>query len=293
MGISRAEAVVQRVLAMSESEVSDTVTGLLASFAGRHSDLRATFREHVEFVAHRLPGGVLDEGLSIDRIDLIGACLTHEYAIEAAALCNPSIVAHPSQDGCAPGELRVVMTLRAVGEGHVSSLEFRTGVLAPDGEIRIDEPGRCLDTGTTTDLAMSVEFLRASLDQHGYAVAAESVLRLLPSTFTPADLDAVLASNALDSPGRERSDGLLARIRRTAASSYRRHFAEDADLSAVRHRAAQSGGEPWHRGCPSGELHRRGRRRRLRGHVHGLRRTARGAALDPHARLPDLRCRPR
>ena len=244
-GISRAEAVLERVLAMPEAEVTATVDGVLASFAGRHEDLRATFREHVEFVAHRLPSGALDQGLTQDRMDLIGACLTHEYSVEAAALCNPSIVAHPTQDGCAEGELRFVLTLRAVGEGHVSSLEFRTGVLGADAEVRIDEPSRCLVTGRTTDLAMSVDFLRDSLDQHGDAVAAESVLRLLPSTFTPVDLDAVLASNALDSPGRERSDGLLARIRRTAASSYRRSFAEHDELSArviVPHSQAESHG---------------------------------------------------
>ena len=84
--------------------------------------------------------------LSGERIDLIGAYLTQEYAIEGAALFNPSIVAHPDQSGRDADELRFVMSVRAVGEGHWSSVEFRTGVLGADHEVRIDEPGRLLST---------------------------------------------------------------------------------------------------------------------------------------------------
>jgi hypothetical protein len=70
---------------------------------------------------------------------VIGAYFTHEYSPEAAALCNPSMAAHPDQTGLAPGQLRFVMTVRCVGEGHLSAIGFRTGVLGPGagfGELR-------------------------------------------------------------------------------------------------------------------------------------------------------------
>ena len=81
---------------------------------------------------------------------LIGAYFTHEYSVEAAALFNPSIVPAPDQSGLARGSLRFVMSLRAVGEGHLSSIEFRTGVLDADGGIAIDEPGTTLVGGRRT-----------------------------------------------------------------------------------------------------------------------------------------------
>ncbi|WEK43214.1 MAG: glycoside hydrolase family 130 protein [Candidatus Sphingomonas colombiensis] len=78
--------------------------------------------------------------IASDYARLIGACFTEEYAFEAAALFNPSIIAHPSQHDVAPGGLRFILSLRAVGEGHVSSIIFRTGYIAPDGGLRIDPP---------------------------------------------------------------------------------------------------------------------------------------------------------
>ena len=69
---------------------------------------------------------------------LIGAYFLHEYSFEAAALFNPSIVAHPDQSGVPGGERRFILSLRAVGEGHVSSLTFRSGLLAADGAVTVD-----------------------------------------------------------------------------------------------------------------------------------------------------------
>lgn len=227
-GISRAEAVVQRLVSMPEADVEKTLAATLSAHSGRHADLPASFREHFQLVAHRLPSGV---GISSDRADLIGAYLTHEYAIEAAALFNPSIAAHPDQDGLAPGDLRFVMTARAVGEGHVSSLEFRSGVLSADDVVQLDEAGTRLTTGRVTQSTTSTEFLREALDEDGDAVTAQSVLGRLPEHFTPRELEDVLASSELDSPRRRGPGGLLERIRSRAASSYELTFASTSDLS--------------------------------------------------------------
>ncbi len=227
-GISRAESVVDRIMALSEAEVAVALSSVLASFAGRHSDLEQTFREHFALVAHRVPTW---PDLTRDRITLIGAYLTHEYSIEGAALFNPAIVAHPDQSGCHDGELRFLMSVRAVGEGHISSVEFRTGIVGPDDVITLDVPGGDLSTGVVTPGLMSVAFLREALDLHGDAFNAESLLQHLPEMFLPSELEEVLASTALDSPLGSGSDGLLERIRRTAASTYRLRFSAGYQLS--------------------------------------------------------------
>jgi predicted GH43/DUF377 family glycosyl hydrolase len=227
-GISRADSVVDRLVTMPEQDVDRTLAATLAAHSGRHADLRASFREHYQLVAHRIP---LAAGISSARADLIGAFLTHEYAIEAAALFNPSIAAHPDQGGLAAGELRFVMTARAVGEGHVSSLEFRTGVLAANDVVRLDEARTRLTTGRMTQEPMSTEFLRDALDEDGDAITAQSVLGRLPDHFTPEELEDVLASSEQDSPRRGGPDGLLERIRRMAASSYELTFPRTSDLS--------------------------------------------------------------
>ena len=105
-------------------------TTSLTRFAGRHRDLHATFRRHADELADRLDP---DRALTESRMLLLGATFTSEYAIEGAALCNPSIVAHPDQDGTPAGSLRFVMSVRGIGEGHRSSIGFRTGVVDATG----------------------------------------------------------------------------------------------------------------------------------------------------------------
>ncbi len=157
-GKPRARAVIDRVLALSEQEVEQTLARTLARFSDGHRDLAGTLERNFDAVA-RQAGAEIRTGTARRR--LIGAYFTQEYALEAAALFNPSIVAHPDQAGCQPGEIRFVMSLRAVGEGHLSSIEFRTGTIDADSAIRFDSPGRQLDTGQTRWAAASsyaVEF---------------------------------------------------------------------------------------------------------------------------------------
>ena len=220
-GISRAESVIDRILAMDDADVESTLISTVLAFDSRHSDLLSVFRAHFALVQHRLPlAGVNPGAVDQSRRDLIGAFFTQEYAIEGAALFNPSIVAHPDQANLAPGPLRYIMSARAVGEGHVSSVEFRTGVISPNRILDVEPPGRLLTAGSIRPLPISREFLSESLSRQGDAASAESVLRLLPDEFTPDQLEAVLKSSEADSPRRDAQDGLLERIRRTAESSF-------------------------------------------------------------------------
>lgn len=134
---SRVQSLLQRVSQLSEEEVERQLHRVIASFKSRHSDIRKTLEENFATVR----SGFALPNLSSARQLLIGAYFTSEYSFASAALFNPSIVPHPNQDRLTPGQQRFLMSLRAVGEGHVSSIVFRTGVVDADGSIRIDATG--------------------------------------------------------------------------------------------------------------------------------------------------------
>ena len=215
-----------RVVALDDDEVDRQLAGLRADFGSRHPDIDATFDEHFELVAHQLPDPA---ALSAARRALIGAFSTQEFAVEAAALFNPSMVAHPDQRGIAPGDLRFLMSARAVGEGHISCVVFRTGVITADGVV-VDEPGRLLGTGRTSASLVSREFVREALAKDG-TEHADPILRLLRRHFAVNHLD--LAEVALH----DHQDALLRaqhaieRIREIAAGHYRLTFAKNRAIA--------------------------------------------------------------
>jgi hypothetical protein len=102
---------------------------IMADFSRRHEDIGHIFERHLNVVKDYLPR---DKMLSDVQRALIGAYFTKEYSIESAALFNPSIVPHPDQSHLKKGSLRFIMSLRATGEGHISSIVFRSGVLDRD-----------------------------------------------------------------------------------------------------------------------------------------------------------------
>ncbi len=227
-GLSRAQAVINRVLAMSEEVVAETLGETLALFEDRHRNLDAILRKHFTVAAsHRVPDR---EYLPADRAALIGAYFTQEYSVESAALLNPSLVAHPNQDGLAPGELRFVMSARAVGEGHISSLEFRTGVLDADGGLRVDDPGRHLETGEPSLRPLSRSFLAGVLAERADMREAEHVLSLLPES-VDADAVARVQMMVARDPTRRSASAVVDRIRWVLDCNYRIVFAPDVPLA--------------------------------------------------------------
>src|SRR6267154_849330 len=126
-----------RVMALPEQDVGALLQEVLAEFAERHQQTKDLFLARYESVQKSL---LTNQRISEQRKLLIGAYFTNEYALEAAALFNPSIVPHPDQSNLPPGSLRFILSLRATGEGHISSVTFRTGFLDAAGEITINEP---------------------------------------------------------------------------------------------------------------------------------------------------------
>ncbi|NJC27784.1 glycoside hydrolase family 130 protein [Neolewinella antarctica] len=142
-GERRAQELMVRVLEMEEREVHEQLMRTLRGFAGRHRNITDTFRRHLEAALERVPGkreAVMQA--SDDTKALIGAYFTHEYSIESAAFFNPSIVPAHDQTDLQEGELRLVMSMRAVGEGHISSIVFRNIILGKDNEPRAEPTSR-------------------------------------------------------------------------------------------------------------------------------------------------------
>ncbi|RXT40184.1 glycoside hydrolase family 130 protein [Bradyrhizobium betae] len=136
---TRANHIVERVLALDPEVTAGLLADVLANFQGRHRNLLETFESRADEMERAL---VAHGAFSSIQRQLIGAYFLNEYSFEASALFNPSIVPHPDQSGAPQGGLRFVLSLRAVGEGHVSSLTFRTGTIAADGSLTVDPTAR-------------------------------------------------------------------------------------------------------------------------------------------------------
>lgn len=184
---SRAGVVLRRILALTDDDVRSALDDVIVRFDGRHRDLAGTFRRHAGELADRLSP---DVQLSDARMLLLGATFTCEYAIEGAALCNPSIVAHPDQSETAPGSLRFVMSVRGIGEGHQSSIGFRTGVIDAAGVASVDEPAPFAATGRLSGAPLDAAVFRGELGRIGNAgEAADYVFDALGERFTRPDLE--------------------------------------------------------------------------------------------------------
>jgi predicted GH43/DUF377 family glycosyl hydrolase len=227
-GGSRSGGVVERILALSRGEVDEQLAELASTFEGRHRDLHATWERHFELVRHRVRRG---DSLSAARRRLIGAYFTHELAIEGAALMNPSMVPHPDQTGLAPGAQRFVMTLRAVGEGHLSSVELRTGVVGADDGVLLDPPPTIAVLPAERPAGYSRAVFERALDELGGDRAdSDFVLDALPPQFTRAELDGALGQLSAERLTRSTTARTAERFEAIAASCYTVGFPLDSAL---------------------------------------------------------------
>jgi len=226
---SRVELVVKRILAMSEDEMASTLAVTHEQFDDRHKDLNRILEASFDVVADKIDNA--DEISPIHRL-LIGAYFTHEYSIEAAALTNPSLVPAPDQSGLNPGEKRFVMSLRGIGEGHISSIEFRSGVIDANARITMDEPSLYATTGSRHHPIYDKHAFTTKLAELGALNEfADLCLNALPERFTFEQLEAAITDvSRLDKP-------LLLTVQTTrtihwlASSNYRSTFTKESDIS--------------------------------------------------------------
>lgn len=226
-GESRAATVIERILGLDEQVVEATMGDIDERFCHRYEFLHDAFEQHASMVMARLEPGA---ELSAARRLLLGASFTHEYSIEAAALCNPSIVLHPQQD--TSGVTAFVLSVRGIGEGHRSTIGFRTGKVSRAGIVTVDRPGPYPRTVTPTSGLHHRSAFHAKLaeldDDHENAA---QVLDPLPAQFDDADLEAGIDALAADFETRRNTARTIANLRNVARSSYRVEFPTTSEIS--------------------------------------------------------------
>jgi len=141
-----AKSVINRIIKLKDAEVTEVFNQALRDFSKRHRNITKLLEKHYDNVSHLFAELDIDEKLiSKERKLLIGAYFSSEYSIESAAFFNPSIVEHPDQSELEEGQKRVIVSFRATGEGHISSIAFRMGIIDKDNNITFEKPGSLLD----------------------------------------------------------------------------------------------------------------------------------------------------
>src|SRR5690554_3466359 len=137
-GEERAQEVIKRVMTLDEEKVFGIISPILQEYSKRHRNISKILDRHFEKISNVIKTLNIDiEGISNPRKLLLGAYFTHEYSIESAAFFNPSIVEDPDQSELEDGQKRIIMSFRAVGEGHISSIAFRRALIGRDNKIRV------------------------------------------------------------------------------------------------------------------------------------------------------------
>lgn len=226
-GRSRTAAVLERVLATPPDQIEREAARILRQFGDRHPALTSLLRANAATVAPA-QAPAFSEDLSI----VVGAVFTAEFAVEAAALCNPSAVAHPDQDGLAPGQLRVALSLRSIGEPHLSSIQFCEAVIGPGRRWEFGPRAKPLQAAEITEGRWDRRHLVRALEHDGGTDdLVRAVADALPAEFgsgaierTANDLPAAL----LHQPG---ARAQLESIHLVAGSSYQATFPASSHLS--------------------------------------------------------------
>ncbi|GAB3991513.1 glycoside hydrolase family 130 protein [Spirosoma daeguense] len=226
---TRTLKIIARVGSMTDEEVDSKLDEVIREFGGRHY-------KHDRFLLQRFeqikPHLLTDEPLTEDRKLLLGAYFTMEYSLESAALFNPSMIWHPDQTNLPPGYKRFILSLRATGEGHVSSISFRMGYIDESGKIIVRKPSRYV---TSPDIVPNHRFNRAMFERKLYELRLENSIQEkmmtgLGEEFSLTELEAqvkrVLAQYRYNAEYETIAGGLLA----LAKSNYEIHFEDDQSL---------------------------------------------------------------
>jgi predicted GH43/DUF377 family glycosyl hydrolase len=227
----RALRICEQVTALPEAEVHALWRQVKSEFGDRHAQIQRFLKTRFEQVRNLVPAS---RNFSAERQLLLGAYFSHEYSLEAAALFNPSIVPHPDQTDLPPGALRFILSLRATGEGHISSITFRTGLLEAGGRITINPPTRfCLEPEQVPNAAYEKALFERKLQELGLVGEfSRQVLQALGGSFTLDDLRASILRSVELFGGANQEAGTTARkILTLAQSNYEVQFAPDSRLS--------------------------------------------------------------
>ena len=213
---------------LAEDEVERLAASLCRDFGGRHHNYQELLRRHASIVSAHVEEM---RELTAARTLLLGAAFTAEYATEAAGLCNPSAVLSPDQGGLRAGQARVALSVRGIGEGHVSSIGFCSAVVGPGVQWSFEPRLLPVSTADTAPASWRKAHLRAVLADQGHLdELAEAVLHALPATLESVDLERALAHAHRDLLARAGAAASVDLLRKVVSSAYNASFAPDLDL---------------------------------------------------------------
>ncbi len=229
--VDKIKAILRRVMSLTEKEVAAELASVHREFESRHYDIEELLIQHYEKVQHHI---FTQRAMSRERQLLIGALFSGEYALESAAIFNPSIVAHPDQSDAPPGGLRFIMSLRATGEGHISSIEFRSGIIQQEQDLTLDPVSRyvampqVLPNPTYRKKSFTLKFHEMGFDS-GYA---DAVMAPLENEFSRSDLNKSVGTVRHDNqPGNHELMRTLDCIQWLADSNYELSFSSKLNVS--------------------------------------------------------------
>lgn len=228
----RVKSIVSRIQKLDDSQVNKLLDQVIQDFSERHKNIKDIFIQHFK----QIRGFILPkyrDSFSEDQKLLIGAYFTMEYAIESAALFNPSIVPHPDQSPAPDGSLRFIMSLRAVGEGHISSMVFRSGMINSDGELQFDPPSSFVKTPKVENPIYDKNLFCLKLEEMQVCdEVTRYVLRQLPEKFTYDDLKEQISElNEKPKFNSHRQLKCFQHLQQLADSDYQLKFEPDHNLS--------------------------------------------------------------
>ena len=227
----RALRICTGVMALPESAVAALWKEVQVEFGDRHAKPRQFLQRRFDRVRPLLPEGC---EVSEERALLLGAYFSHEYSLEAAALFNPSIVPHPDQSDLPPGSLRFILSLRATGEGHISSVTFRTGTLDAENNISIVSPTRyCLEPEQIPNAFFEKALFERKLRELGLiGDFTRQALQPLGDSFTLKELrEAVERAMEILGSRDQQTEAVARKTLMLAQSNYEVEFARDSRLS--------------------------------------------------------------
>lgn len=227
----RIERIISRVLSLEESEVKLELMKLFSNFSHRHHNFENLLEHQFDVVRRFLPSNLLP---SPERRLLIGSFFLSEYSFESVALFNPSIVLHPDQSGMPRDSIRFIMSLRATGEGHISSLTFRSGIIDANCNISVDKSS---DFATTAKMNTNIYydrkiFARKLLEMDIFNNFSNSIVNSLPAEFTFEELIEKIKSHIFDNKPISQDDMFIGeKMQWLAQCNYEAHFDNFVSLS--------------------------------------------------------------
>ena len=193
----RSKSLIKKVMNLSREKCKLTLNQTLREFSNRHRNISQVFEKHFNNVFHLFEELNIDiSNLPIEKKLIIGSYFTAEYAIEAAAIFNPSVIEDLDQTNLEHGKKRVIFSLRATGEGHISSIVFRGGIINKDGTIELDPPGTYVDQpmALKNHIYNKTKFLQKLEEMNVRKDVVNNIFDTLPGEFEYKQLDAIITS---------------------------------------------------------------------------------------------------